>query len=61
VDFIDDSGTVSGMMGEREINIMKNNAEEDILIETVKDPEWVKRIGTGVTIFNKETVPGTES
>jgi hypothetical protein len=35
VDFISDSGTVSGVMGEREMNILKNDAEEDILIETV--------------------------
>jgi hypothetical protein len=35
VDFIYDSSTVSGVMGEREMNILENVAEEDVLIETV--------------------------
>lgn len=35
IDFIYDSGTVSGVMGEREMEILKNVKEEDVLIETV--------------------------
>jgi hypothetical protein len=35
IDFIYDSGTVNGVMGEKEKAILKNVAEEDVLIETV--------------------------
>jgi hypothetical protein len=46
VDFIYDSGTVSGVMGEREMDILKSVKEEDVLIETV----------TGERSISKSTV-----
>ena len=35
IDFICDSGTVNGLMGEKEKAILQNLAEKDVLIETV--------------------------
>jgi hypothetical protein len=35
VDFIYASGTVSGVMGAREMDILHNVVEKDVLIETV--------------------------
>jgi mannitol-specific phosphotransferase system IIBC component len=50
VDFIYDSGMVSGVMGEKEINILKNVTEEDVLIETVTGKTSISKL-YGDTIF----------
>jgi hypothetical protein len=55
VDFIYDSGTVSGVMGEREMNILSNVAEEDVLIETVSGERSLSKI-YGDTIFGKTRI-----
>ncbi len=55
VDFISDSGTVSGVMGEREMNILKNDAEEDILIETVAGEMSTLKL-YGDAIFGKTRI-----
>jgi hypothetical protein len=55
VDFIYDSGTVSGFMGEREMNILKNVAQEDVLIETVTGERSISKL-YGDTIFGKTRI-----
>jgi hypothetical protein len=44
VDFIYNSGTVSGVMGEREMDILKSVEEEDILIETVTGEQSISKL-----------------
>lgn len=55
VDFIYDSGTVSGVMGEKESNILSNVAEEDVIIETVTGKRSLSKI-YGDTIFGKTRI-----
>jgi hypothetical protein len=55
VDFIYDSGTVSGVMGEREMNILKNVAQEDVLIETITGERSISKL-YGDTIFGKSRI-----
>ena len=55
VDFIYNSGTVSGVMGEREMNIIKNVEEEDVLIETVTGELSISKF-YGDTIFGKTRI-----
>jgi len=55
VDFVYDSGTVSGVMGEREIGILKSVEEEDVLIETVTGEQSISKL-YGDTIFGKTRI-----
>jgi hypothetical protein len=55
VDFIYDSGTVSGVMGEREMNILKNVTVENVLIETVTGETSMSKI-YGDTNFGKTRI-----
>jgi hypothetical protein len=55
VDFIYDSGTVSGVTGEKEANILKNVEEENVLIETVTGERSMSKI-YGDTIFGKTRI-----
>jgi hypothetical protein len=55
VDFIYDSGTLSGVMGEREMNILRNVAEEDVLIEMVTGERSISKL-YGDTIFGKTRI-----
>jgi len=55
VDFIYDSGTVSGVMGEREIDILRNVEEEDVLIETVTGERSISKL-YGDTVFGKTRI-----
>jgi Pyruvate/2-oxoacid:ferredoxin oxidoreductase delta subunit len=55
VDFIYDSGTVSGVMGEKEMEILKNVEEEDVLIETVTGEHSLSQL-YGDTIFGKTRI-----
>ena len=55
VDFIYDSGTVSGVMGAREMDILQNVAEEDVLIETVTGERSISKL-YGDTIFGKTRI-----
>jgi len=55
VDFIYDSGTVSGVMGEREMGILKSVEEEDVLIETVTGERSISK-KYGDTIFGKTRI-----
>jgi hypothetical protein len=55
VDFIYDSDTVSGVMGAREMDILQNVAEEDVLIETVTGERSVSKL-YGDTIFGKTRI-----
>jgi len=52
VEFIYDSGTVSRVMGECEMDILKNIEKEDILIETVSDEQLISKLYGG-TILGK--------
>lgn len=55
VDFIYDSGTVSGVMGEREMGILKSVEEEDVLIETVTGERSISK-KYGDTVFGKTRI-----
>jgi hypothetical protein len=55
VDFIYDSGTVSGVMGEREMDILKSVKEEDVLIETVTSERSISK-KYGDTIFGRNRI-----
>jgi hypothetical protein len=55
VDFIYDSGTVSGVMGECAIGILKSAEEEDVLIETVTGKQSISK-KYGDTIFGKNRI-----
>jgi hypothetical protein len=55
VDFIYDSGTVSGVTGEKEMQILKNVAEEDVFIETVTGEPSVSKL-YGDTLFGKTRI-----
>jgi hypothetical protein len=55
IDFIYDSGTVSGVMGEKEMNILKNVAEEDVLIEMVTGEKSLSKM-YGDTLFGKTRI-----
>jgi hypothetical protein len=55
VDFIYDSGTVCGVMGEREMDILKSVEEEDVLIETVTGEQSISKL-YGDTIFGKTRI-----
>jgi hypothetical protein len=52
VDFIYVSGTVSRVMGEHEMDILKSIEEEDVLIETVTGEQSISKL-YGDTIFGK--------
>jgi hypothetical protein len=53
--FVYDSGTVSGVMGEPEINILRNMEEEDVLIEAATGEHSISKI-YGDTIFGKTRI-----
>jgi hypothetical protein len=55
VDFIYNSGTVSGVVGEREMDILKSVKEEDVLIETVTSELLISK-KYGGTIFGKTRI-----
>ena len=55
IDFIYDSGTVNGVMGEKERAILKNVAEEDVLIETVTGEKSISKL-YGDTVFGKTRI-----
>ena len=55
IDFIYDSGTVSGVMGEREMDILKSMEEEDVLIEMVTGEKSISKF-YGDTIFGKTRI-----
>jgi hypothetical protein len=55
VDFVYDLGTVSGVMGEREIGILKSVKEEDVLIETVTGKQSISKL-YGDKIFGKTRI-----
>jgi hypothetical protein len=55
VDFIYDSGTVSGVMCTKEMDILQNVAEEDVLIETVTGEKSISKL-YGDTIFGKTRI-----
>jgi hypothetical protein len=55
VDFIYDSGTVSGVMGEWEMGILKSVEEEYILIKTVVGEQSISK-KYGDTIFGKTRI-----
>jgi len=55
IDFIYDSGTVNGVMGEKEKAILKNVAEEDVLIETVTGEKSISKL-YGDTVFGKTRI-----
>jgi hypothetical protein len=44
IDFIYDSGTVNGVMGKKEMAILKNVSEEDVLIETVTGEKSISKL-----------------
>jgi hypothetical protein len=52
VDFIYDSGTVSGVMGECEMGNLKSVEEEDVLVETVTGEQSISK-KYGDTILEK--------
>jgi hypothetical protein len=52
VDFVYDLGTMSGVMGDREIKILRSIEEEDILIETVTGEQSISKL-YGNTIFGR--------
>jgi hypothetical protein len=53
VDFIYDTGTVSGVMGEKEKEILKSVEDEDVLIETVTGEKSISK-QHGDTIFGRQ-------
>jgi hypothetical protein len=55
IDFIYDSGTVNGVMGEKEKAILRNVAEEDVLIETVTGKKSISKF-YGDTVFGKTRI-----
>jgi hypothetical protein len=55
VDFIYDTGTVSGVMGEKEKEILKSVEDEDVLIETVTGERSISK-QHGDTIFGKTRI-----
>jgi hypothetical protein len=55
VDFIYNSGPVSGVMGAREMDILQNVAKEDVLIETVTGERSISKL-YGNTIFGKTRI-----
>ena len=55
IDFIYDSGTVNGLMGEKEKAILQNIAEEDVLIETVTGEKSISKL-YGDTVFGKTRI-----
>jgi hypothetical protein len=55
IDFIYDSRTVNEVMGEKEMEILKNVAEEDMLIETVTGEKSISKL-YGDTIFGKTRI-----
>lgn len=55
VDFIFDSGTVSGVMGQHEMNILKNVEKEDVLIVSVTDERSLSMLYGGM-IFGKTCI-----
>lgn len=60
INFIDDSGTVNGVMGKKEKAILKNVAEEDILIETVTGKISITKLYRD-TVFGKTQAPKDEN
>jgi hypothetical protein len=55
VDFIYISGTVCGVMGEKEMEILKNVKEEDVLIEAVTGKHSLSKL-YGNTTFGKTRI-----
>lgn len=55
VDFIYDSGTEKGIMGKKEIEILKDIAEEDVMIESVTGETLLSKL-YGDTIFGKTRI-----
>jgi hypothetical protein len=55
VDFIHDSGTVSGIIVAKEMAILQNIAEEDVLMETVTGEKSMNKL-YGDIIFGKTRI-----
>jgi hypothetical protein len=55
VDFIYDTGTASGVMGEIEMEILKHVEDEDVFIETVTGERSISK-QHGDTIFGKTKI-----